>query len=61
MIIYEIQGQRYPSEPEEETKKKMLAKHPPDAEVIVWEVNMVPYSQRPDKEIDRLKLNDLWA
>jgi len=62
MLIYEIQGQRYPSEPEAETKRKMLAHHPPEAEVIVWDVfTFCPgLTSWSDTEIDRLKLNELW-
>jgi len=54
MLIYEIQGQRYP-EPEAETKRKMLRKHPPDAEVVVIEV-----FNGCERYIKRLKLNELW-
>jgi len=66
MLIYEIQGQRYPSEPEAETKRKMLAHHPPEAEVVVWDPftnfrDFADFSGYTDyKEIDRMKLNELW-
>lgn len=62
MLIYEIQGKRYPSEPEADTKRKMLSKHPPDAEVIVWDFDSCYIGDYPCKpvEIERLKLNDLW-
>ena len=68
MLIYEIQGKRYPSEPEAETKRKMLAHHPPEAEVVVWEKfetyerdknNLITFGVN-EIEIDRLKLNELW-
>ena len=58
MLIYEIQGQRYPSEPEAETKRKMLSKHPPEAEVIVWDWDGIDIKEW--FEIARKKLNKLW-
>lgn len=60
MLIYEIQGKRYPSEPEGEIKRKMLSKHPPDAEVIVWYFEYIDEYPHKKVEIARLKLNDMW-
>ena len=50
MLIYEIQGERFPAEPEKEAKRKALA-HPTEAEVIVWD---------GDEIIDRMLLRDLF-
>ena len=51
MLVYEIQGMRFFAEPEEEVKRKMIGRFPPDAEVLVWD---------GDKIIDKMRLNELW-
>ena len=50
MLIYEIQGDRIPAEPEADAKR-LMKKYPPQAEVIVWD---------GDEIIDKLLLKDLY-